>query len=206
MTRLVLIRHTEVEGSMSGRIYGRLDPTLSSAGREHAEALAARLRPVSLDAVHSSPSRRAQETAAPLARERRLGVTLHRGLKDVDFGEWEGRSFEELERDEPELYRSWMTQPTQTRFPGGENFLEVKARVLAALGEIRSDASAAALVAHGGVNRIILADALGLADEHVFRLDQPLGAISVVDWIDGAPIVRAVNATVESAAWLAQTS
>jgi len=206
MTRLVLIRHTEVEASMSGRIYGRLDPALSPTGREHAEVLAAWLRPARIDAVHSSPSKRAQETAAPLARDRGLDVTLHPRLQDVDFGEWEGRSFEELERDEPDLYRSWMSEPTQTRFPGGEDFSEVKARVLAALGEIRSDASAAALVAHGGVNRIILADALGLADENVFRLDQPLGAISVVEWIDGAPLVRALNATVESAAWLARTS
>lgn len=206
MTRLVLIRHAEVEASLSGRIYGSLDPALSPAGRERAETLAAWLRPVHLDAVHSSPARRAQETAAPLALDRRLDMTLHPGLADIDFGEWEGRSFEELERDEPELYRSWMTQPTRVRFPGGEDFREVKARVLAALGEIRSDASAAALVAHGGVNRIILADALGLADENVFRLDQPLGAVSVVDWIDGAPVVRAVNATVESAAWLARTS
>jgi alpha-ribazole phosphatase len=206
MRRLVLIRHAEVEASLLGRIYGSLDPALSPAGRAHAEALSAWLRPVRLDALHSSPSRRAQETAAPLARERHLQVALHPGLRDIDFGEWEGRSFEELERDEPELYRSWMTQPTQLRFPGGEDFREVKARVLAALGEIRSNASAAALVAHGGVNRIILADALGLADENVFRFDQPLGAISVVDWIDGAPVVRAVNATVESAAWLARTS
>jgi hypothetical protein len=56
------------------------------------------------------------------------------------------------------------------------------------------------------VNRVILADALGLADEDIFRLDQPLGAVSVVDWIEDMPIVRALNAAVESAAWLARSS
>jgi alpha-ribazole phosphatase/probable phosphoglycerate mutase len=206
MTRLVIIRHAEVEASMSGRIYGTCEPALSPAGREHAQKLAAWLRPVELDAVHSSPSRRAQETAAPLALERQLKVVLHPGLMDIDFGGWEGRTFEELERDDPNLYRSWMTRPTQTRFPGGESFRELKTRVLATLREIRLDGSAAALVAHGGVNRVILADALGVADEHIFRIDQPLGAVSVVDWVDGVPIVRAVNSTVESAGWFARTS
>ena len=49
-----------------------------------------------------------------------LPVTVHNGLIETDFGEWEGRRFEELEESDPELYRSWMTSPTQTRFPGGE--------------------------------------------------------------------------------------
>jgi probable phosphoglycerate mutase len=96
-----------------------------------------------------------------------------------------------------------MTQPTRTRFPGGENFGELRARVLAAVGEIRRETASAALVAHAGVNRVILGDVLGLADDAIFRLDQPLAAVSVVDWIEEAPIVRAVNLSLESAAWLA---
>jgi hypothetical protein len=52
------------------------------------------------------------------------------------------------------------------------------------------------------VNRVVLADALGLPDDAIFRLDQPYCALSVIDWIDGSPLVRALNASVESAAWL----
>ena len=133
-------------------------------------------------------------------------MAIHPGLVDIDFGEWEGRRFDELERSDPELYRSWMTQPTRTRFPGGENFGELQARVLAAVGEIRRETASAALVAHAGVNRVILGNVLGLADDAIFRLDQPLAAVSVVDWIEDAPIVRAVNLSLESAAWLAPSS
>ena len=206
MRRLVVIRHAEVEASMSGRIYGRLDPPLAAAGRAHAEGLAARLAAVPLEAIFSSPARRALETAAPLARRLELEISVHSGLEEIDFGQWEGLTFDEVERRDPELYRAWMTGPPGKRFPGGEDYAELKARVLAAVAEIRASGASAVLVAHGGVNRVILADALGLADADIFRLDQPLGAVSVVDWIEDVPIVRALNAAVESTAWLARSS
>jgi broad specificity phosphatase PhoE len=205
VSRLIVVRHAEAD-AMRGRIYGRLDPPLSPTGRAEAERVAAWLRPVPLDAVFASPLRRAEETAEFLVRGRGIEVSVHPGLVDIDFGEWEGGSFDELERSDPELYRSWMTQPTRTRFPGGENFDELKARVLAAVTEIRREAESGALVAHAGVNLAILGDALGLADDAIFRLDQPLAAVSVVDWIENVPIVRAVNAAVESASWLARSS
>jgi broad specificity phosphatase PhoE len=205
VTRLIIVRHAEPD-AMRGRIYGRLDPPLSPTGRAQAERVALWLQPVPLDAVYASPLRRARETAGFLVRERGIEMAIHPGLVDIDFGEWEGRRFDELERSDPELYRSWMTQPTRTRFPGGENFGELQARVLAAVGEIRRETASAALVAHAGVNRVILGNVLGLADDAIFRLDQPLAAVSVVDWIEEAPIVRAVNLSLESAAWLAPSS
>jgi broad specificity phosphatase PhoE len=206
MKRLVLIRHTEVEESMRDRIYGRLDPVLSPAGRAHAETLATALAALSVEAIVSSPSGRSLETAAPLARRLGLEVTIHPGLREIDFGEWEGLTFEEVAQRDPEGYRIWMTRPPRTRFPGGEDYSELKTRVLAAVSEIRAKVSGAAIVAHGGVNRVILADALGLADDDIFRVDQPLGAVSVIDWIEDVPVVRALNAAVESAAWLARSS
>jgi alpha-ribazole phosphatase len=202
----VVIRHAEVDASMSGRIYGRLDPPLSAVGRAHAETLAAPLAAVPLEAIFSSPARRARETAAPLARRLELEIAVHPDLGEIDFGEWEGLTFDEVEERDPELHRAWMTGPPGMRFPGGEDFAELKARVLGAVAEIRTKATSAALVAHGGVNRVILADALGLADEDIFRLDQPFGAVSVVDWVGDMPIVQALNAAVESAAWLARSS
>jgi broad specificity phosphatase PhoE len=205
VTRLIIVRHAEPD-AMRGRIYGRLDPPLSPTGRAQAERVALWLQPVPLDAVYASPLRRARETAGFLVRERGIEMAIHPGLVDIDFGEWEGRRLDELERSDPELYRSWMTQPTRTRFPGGENFGELQARVLAAVGEIRRETASAALVAHAGVNRVILGNVLGLADDAIFRLDQPLAAVSVVDWIEDAPIVRAVNLSLESAAWLAPSS
>jgi alpha-ribazole phosphatase len=197
MRRLVLIRHAEPEESMRGRSYGRLDVPLSAAGRAQAAAIAQTLRDAHLDAIVASPLRRAIDTARPLAETRGLDVVTHEGLRELDFGALEGLTFDDTERERPELYESWMTDPTETRFPDGESFADLRERALAAVAEIRSEHARAAIVAHGGVTRAILADALQMPGRAIFRLDQPYGAISVVDWIEDTAVVRAVNLRAE---------
>jgi alpha-ribazole phosphatase len=193
VSRLILVRHAEPDDSVRGRSYGALDVPLSAAGRAQAEAVVRALDGVAIDAVYSSPLRRALESATPLASARGLEPVAHAGLRELSFGELEGLTFAEIEHDRPELYESWMKDPTGTQFPGGESFADLRERALGAAAEIRAGHRAAAIVAHGGVTRTILADALGMQADAIFRLDQPYGAISIVDWIDGAPLVRAVN-------------
>jgi broad specificity phosphatase PhoE len=88
-----------------------------------------------------------------------------------------------------------MTRPTTVTLPGGESWTHLRARTLAARRDIvaRHAGSAVAVVAHGGVTRAILADVLGLPDEHLFRLEQSYGGLSIVDEIDGVPIARVIN-------------
>jgi alpha-ribazole phosphatase len=197
MSRLVLIRHAEPDESMRGRSYGRLDVPLSPAGGAQAAAVAELLRDARLDAIFASPLRRAIDTAAPLAEARGLTVVTHDGLRELDFGALEGLTFDDIARDRPELYESWMTDPTETQFPDGESFADLSERALAAAAEIRSEHERAAIVAHGGVIRAILVDALQMPPRAIFRLDQPYGAISVVDWIDATAVVRTLNLQAE---------
>ena len=193
MSRLVLIRHAEPDEAALGRSYGRLDVPLSPAGHDHARAIADALAEVRLDAVVASPLRRALDTAAPLAHARNLEPIVHEGLRELSFGAVEGATYDEIEREHPELFESWMNDPTGTRFPQGESFPDLRERALAAAAEIRSEHESAAIVAHGGVTRTILAAALEMPDHAIFRLDQPFGAISIVDWLDGSAVVRGVN-------------
>ena len=193
----MLIRHAEPDESMRGRSYGRLDVPLSPVGRAQAEGIAETLRDARLDAVYTSPLRRALDTAAPLAEARGLEPIAHEGLRELDFGVLEGSTFDDIARGLPELYESWMADPTETRFPDGESFADLRVRALAGAAEIRAEHESAAIVAHGGVTRAILADALQMPAHAIFSLDQPHGAISVVDWIEGAAIVRAVNLRAE---------
>jgi alpha-ribazole phosphatase len=193
VSRLVLIRHAEPDEAVLGRSYGRLDVPLSPAGHDHARAIADALHEVRLDAVFASPLRRALDTAAPLAHARELEPIVHEGLREVSFGLVEGATYEEIARERPELFASWMNDPTGTRFPQGESFPDLRKRALAAAAEIRSEHESTAIVAHGGVTRTILADALEVPDHAIFRLDQPYGAVSIVDWIDGSAVVRGVN-------------
>jgi broad specificity phosphatase PhoE len=197
-TRLLLIRHLEPDRSVHGRAYGSLDASLSDLALEQAAELAQALEGVRLAAVYTSPLRRALETATPLAVQCKLVPVVHEGLREIDFGVIEGSRYEEVEKDRPDLFRSWMSDPTGVSFPDGESFADLRLRVLGAAEEIRARhrGSAVALVAHGGVTRAIVAASLGMPDEALFRLDQAYGAVSVVDWLGETPILRLLNASI----------
>jgi alpha-ribazole phosphatase len=193
VTRLVLVRHCEPQEEARGLCYGRLDVGLSTAGREHAARLASALAALEWEAVYASPRLRARETAAALAAARGLEARLDEGLRELDFGELEGRSYDEIAATDPELYRAWMERPTTVCFPGGESFADLKKRALAALDRIRAEHEAALVVTHGGVLRAGVAAWLSMPDEAIFRLDQRYGGVTIVDWQEGVPLVRLLN-------------
>jgi alpha-ribazole phosphatase len=191
--RLILVRHAEPADDARGRCYGRLDVGLSDAGREHAGRLPASLGHLDYGAVFTSPRVRARETAHPLAETRGLHAVTDDDLRELDFGELEGRRYEEIEASDPELFRAWMETPTRVRFPGGESYSDLRLRALRALDRIRSAHDSALVVTHGGIIRAALADWLGMPDEAIFRLDQSYCGATIVDWLDGVPIVRLLN-------------
>jgi broad specificity phosphatase PhoE len=186
--RLILVRHAEPAASARGRCYGSLDVDLSPAGRAAAREL--RLPP--LDAVYSSPRRRALETAAALGEP----VVLD-ALRELDFGELEGRTYDEIAAERPELYRAWMETPTEVEFPGGESYAQLRERVVAAVEELRGrhDGETVAAVTHGGVVRAVLGHVLRMPDGAIFRLEQRYLGVSVVEWLGDFPLVRQANGT-----------
>lgn len=194
--RLLLIRHAEPSEEAHGRCYGSLDIGLSSRGQLRARLLARTLERVPLVAVYTSPRTRALETAQPLAALHGLPATVDEALREIDFGDFEGRSYDEIRLAAPDLYRAWMETPTHVHFPGGESYQLLRRRALAAMHAIRSRhaGETAAIVSHGGILRALLADCLAMADDAVFRLDQSYGGLSVIDWLDDSPLVRVVNA------------
>jgi alpha-ribazole phosphatase len=200
-TRVLLIRHAEPEEEMRGRCYGRLDIGLSAAGLERAAALAERLLTVELAAVHTSPRLRAAQTAAAICAGRALDPVSAEELRELDFGDLEGRTYDEIEREQPAFFRSWMEAPTEIRFPAGESYSELRQRVSAALDALRTTHAGhtVAVVSHGGVVRAALATVLAIPDERAFALDVGYARVSIVDWFDGTPVVRLVNATAADA-------
>jgi alpha-ribazole phosphatase len=190
-TRLLLVRHGEPHADGRGRCYGTLDYGLSELGRRQSAELASRLAGVTLNSVVSSPRIRAQETARAVGPITRTDERF----RELDFGDLEGRPYDEIERELPDLYRRWMTEPTRVRFPGGEGFEDLRRRAAEAVAEIveRSPGQTIAVVTHGGVVRAMLADALGLPSERIFTVDVGYCRVGVVDWFDGTPVVRMVN-------------
>jgi alpha-ribazole phosphatase len=194
-TRLVFVRHAETDASAQGRCYGRLDVGLSLEGRRRAEELGAALLATPLVAVYSSPSTRALDTAVAVASPQALAPVVDDRLREIDFGELEGLSYDQIRGGWAALYRDWMERPTRVTFPGGESFADLRSRVLSAVAGIRDrhEGDVVALVAHGGAIRVVLADVLELTDGAIFRFGLDLGGVTVVDWVGGAAIVRAVN-------------
>ncbi len=144
LTRAILIRHADPAEEARGRCYGTTDIGLSPRGERRARHLANMLRRMPIDAVYTSPSRRAVDTAAALAAAHDLTPVELDDLRELDFGACEGRTYDEIAAEEPELFRTWMLTPTQVRFPGGESY----AQLCAALWRLRASFAAATRPAH----------------------------------------------------------
>ena len=204
--RLLLIRHGEPEASARGRCYGKLAIGLSANGRAQMARLGEALASASIDAFYASPRRRALESVETVIErviERvKVKPIVEPRLEEIDFGELEGLTYDEAAERYPRIYEEWMRAPTEVHFPGGESFTEMRQRVLQAVSEIRESRKeqTVAIVSHGGVNRIVLAQALGLAPPMIFRMEQSYAGVSVIDEIDeideldGDCVVRVLNA------------
>ena len=191
----MLVRHAEPTETARGRCYGRLDVELSAAGSAQGRRLGARLAGEPVAAVVSSPRRRAVDTAGAIAAPHGLAVDVLDDLRELNFGELEGRTYEEIAESRPELYAQWMEAPTTVRFPGGESYHDLHARVLHAVAGLREsfDGRVVVAVTHGGVVRAVLADALGMPAARIFRIALDTASLTRVEWIEGVPIVRSVN-------------
>jgi alpha-ribazole phosphatase len=196
MTQSVwLLRHGEPAAEARGRCYGSLDVELSAEGIRQAHRAAEALREHPLAMVYASPRRRCIDAAKILAAEQNIALETLDAIREIDFGDFEGRPYESIAAEFPELYRHWMECPTQVRFPGGESFDDMRIRVTSAVRTLRArhEDQSIAVVTHGGVIRIILAEALGMQPASIFRIAQRYGAINLIRYFDASPLVELIN-------------
>ena len=195
VSRLWLIRHGEPAAEARQRCYGDLDIGLSDKGREQMARVAASVHAEPFAAIYASPRSRALESARILAAAAACPLALVDDFREINFGDFEGRTYDEIARDHPELFRQWMETPTQIHFPNGESFFQMRARVLAAFHDIRRthQGQTIAIVSHGGVNRIILSWALAMPEEALFRIAQAYAAQSLLQFVEGVPLVEFLN-------------
>jgi len=190
-TVLWLIRHPEPDEAVRGICYGSLDVPLSPRGIEQARSIAHWLSSHRLDAIYTSPSQRCVEAARCIATGRSCSVETADALRELDFGDFEGRSYDEIAELHPDLYSDWMAHPTQVHFPGGENFRTVADRVTALTGGLPG--RHIAFVSHGGPIRIILADVLGMQPDSIFRIGQSYGAVNRIRYTWDTATVELMN-------------
>ena len=193
---MLLVRHgtTPTTGKgLPGRARGL---HLSDHGREQAERAAERIGELGkVQAVYASPLERARETAAPIGRAVHKPVRIERGLLECDFGQWTGASLKRLMK-KPE----WSTvqrTPSAFRFPDGESFLEMQARIVDAVDTIRRrhPGKTVVCVSHADPIKAYVAYAMGTPIDLFQRIVISTCSVTAVLVGDGAPIVLTVNST-----------
>lgn len=197
-TLAVLVRHGQTD--TTGRVLPGRAPGLhlADAGRRQAEAVAERLAGLKkVDAVYASPLERAKETAAAIARRLGLKVRLERGLTDCDYGDWTGAELKTLRRlPEWEAIRLY---PSRFRFPSGESFTEMQARLSGTLARLTERHSGGTVVAvsHADPIKAVVAEAAGTHLDHFQRIVISPGSVTAIAFGAGPPSVLMVNSTAD---------
>lgn len=178
------LRHGETTASRTGGYCGILDPDLTPAGYEMAEDFAGVYKSLPWAAVFSSPMHRTVATAAPLCKTTGIGMQLKDGLREIAYGQWEGKMPEDVDREFHDDYVRWLADPGWNAPTGGERGIDVARRSLLALVEIEKTCTVGnvLVVSHKATIRIMLCSLLGI-DVGRFRdrIGMPVAAVSIVE-------------------------
>jgi len=195
-TRIYLIRHGEVEGAGTPRYNGHADVFLSERGEEQFHQMGERLADTGIAACYTSDLRRCAWGADLLGA--RLGMEPVRdpGLRELDIGAWEGKTWAELMELYPDQWQARLADIVNYRVPGGENLLDLQGRIMPVIDRIvkRHQGEEVLVVAHGGANRVILLDAIGAPLSALFNIEQNYCCLNIIDYYaDGKAVVKLLN-------------
>ena len=200
MVEIILVRHGLTLWNFEGRIQGISDTELAPEGLRQAKLLAENFPFDKVDAIYSSDLSRAKTTAQFVADKFGLTVQPDAGFREVDFGEWEGKYFSNLEKENPEMLKIFHTQPDKLKLDGFETFEKAQVRAMDALKKIIANhetggESRVVIVAHGTINRLILFGILDIPIKNLWRLNQFNTAVNILRIDDGGFTVRLINGT-----------
>lgn len=196
---IYLLRHGEVDSDGEKRFIGWTDLPLNANGVRQARAWHERLSGIPFDSIYCSDLARARKTAQIIAGERRSDVREMRAFREIHLGEWETLSMMEVKTRFPDKWRERGENYFSYRPAGGESFSDLCDRVLPAFEAIAENAAGNALiVAHAGVNRMILCRVLGMLPEHLFRIGQAYACLNRIDCRRKPYQVMAMNITVDT--------
>jgi alpha-ribazole phosphatase len=171
MSRVLFIRHAETD--MAGRFCGHSDPDLNDKGRKQLTELAHLLSTEAIDAVYSSDLRRAKRTAQAIAEARKVPLSLRPALREIDFGHWEGLSWEQIEQRDPLYARKWMAGYPLLPAPWGESFQAFEERILQEVNQLLdSSHGPMAVVTHAGALRVVMRHLCGCSDLDAWQQTQ----------------------------------
>ena len=182
MSNLLLIRHAETD--MAGRFCGHSDPELNERGHLQLAGIVDRLSEYAIRRIYASDLRRTRQTAQAIASHFGIEVAVRPGLREIQFGQWEGLSWSEIEACDPALAKSWAEQHPNSTAPGGESFQQFEQRVRAESAFLFAAAATEcpiAVVAHAGFMRVLLTSFYRTREEDAWKLTKEYGSIVGLD-------------------------
>jgi broad specificity phosphatase PhoE len=190
---IYFLRHGETTASQTGGYCGTLDPDLTPEGYQMAEDFADSYKSLPWVAVFSSPLRRAVATAEPLCAAAGVRMQLKEGLREIAYGQWEGKTPEEVSREYHDTYVRWLADPGWNAPTGGERGIDIARRSSLVIEEIEQICSVGnvLVVSHKATTRIMLCSLLGI-DVGRFRdrINMPVAAISIVEMAAHGPLLH----------------
>ena len=194
--RIYLIRHGQIEGYENFPVYGQTDVGLTEVGVVQMEQMAERLRLTEPKAIYSSDLKRSATGARLIARHHDVPLYFLTELREMDFGDWEGLTLSEIRRDFPEELEKRQKDLINYKAPGkGESVAALSERVETIFERIRAEQKGndIIIIAHGGVNRVILCKALGLDLDRMFNIHQGYGCLNIIDYFIESTLVRLIS-------------
>ena len=182
MIKLIFIRHPTTIWEKQQRYLGRTDIALSRKGERQAELISDYLRNKNISAIYSSSLIRAYQTASIIDKHQSLKVKKDKQLNEIDFGEWEGMTFNQIRKRYPKLAQKYLSNPLNTKIPGAESLLKFRNRINKAIEKILAQKKGTvAIISHAGVNRIIICSLFKLPLSYFWQIKQDIGAINIIE-------------------------
>lgn len=196
MTKLILARHGETMWNVERVFRGRADVNLDEIGIKQAELLGKYLSNWELEAIYSSPVKRALDTANIIARRQKVSVHIAEGLIDFDFGEWQSLPEKEVKRLHPAVLDEWHNNPHKVKMPGGESLDDVRERAVEVVNDVLSRHQGnVLLVSHRVVIKVLICYLLGLDNSHFWNINHDVGGITIFNCGDGRFVLTRHNDT-----------
>jgi alpha-ribazole phosphatase len=195
-TRIHLIRHGQVVGHEQKRYNGQFDVALTDLGVEQYHRLKERLADTPISACYTSDLTRCVTGANIICEQFGIEPVRRRELRELNIGVWEGLTWQEIKASWPEEWQARLADLVHHRVAQGENLLEVEARVMPVIREIveRHEGQELLVVGHGGVNRIVLLNAIGAPLSRMFSIEQTYGCYNIIDYYsDDKVTVKLLN-------------
>lgn len=195
MTRLVLVRHGYTYWNEEKKYQGFADINLNPQGINEAKKVAKRLSVENFDRIYSSPLRRAMETAEIINENFNKKIHICECLKEINFGDWEGHTFEEIAHNYPDLSKEWVEKPADMRPPNGENFRDLQERAINVLHEIYdlNKGKNVLIVTHGGLISVLVCHILKIGLDELWKFISSNTGITILEEYDNELILTTFN-------------